>query len=152
MKVSGQLHAPAALHRERAASIHWTGGWVEGAEPVWTRWWTEKFPAPAGNLSRPASSLVAIPTELSRLFPCLRLDMAVRFKSLTEVKSTTGEYVHIQRSVWSLTALPLGSWVRIPLGAWMYVHVFNLLCCPAYVEDLRWADTPHPSTDYHGNV
>jgi hypothetical protein len=29
MKVSGQLHAPAALPpRERASGTHWIGGWV----------------------------------------------------------------------------------------------------------------------------
>jgi hypothetical protein len=28
MEVSGHLHAPAALPRERAPGTHWIGGWV----------------------------------------------------------------------------------------------------------------------------
>jgi hypothetical protein len=30
MEVSGQLHSPAALPRERAPGTHWIGGWVVG--------------------------------------------------------------------------------------------------------------------------
>jgi len=46
MEVSGQLHAPAALHprKEPLVSIGWELG--RALEPVWTRWWREKFPAP----------------------------------------------------------------------------------------------------------
>jgi hypothetical protein len=49
MEVSGQLYAPAALPAgDRAPGTHWIGGSV-GPEPVWTRWWRKKFPAPAGT-------------------------------------------------------------------------------------------------------
>jgi hypothetical protein len=69
--VSGQLHAPVALPpgKEPLVSIGQEAGWTP--EPFWTRWWREKFPAPAGNrtleprLASPKPS--AIPTELSRL-------------------------------------------------------------------------------------
>jgi len=46
MKVSGQFHAPAALppEKEPLVPIGCEAGWA--AEPVWTRWWREKFPAP----------------------------------------------------------------------------------------------------------
>jgi hypothetical protein len=33
---------------ERASGAHWIGGWV-GPEPVWTQWWRENFPTPAGT-------------------------------------------------------------------------------------------------------
>jgi hypothetical protein len=34
--------------RERVPSTHWIeAGWAP--QPFWTRWWREKFPAPAGN-------------------------------------------------------------------------------------------------------
>jgi len=36
------------IPRERATGTHWIGGgWAP--EPFWTRWWGEKFSAPAGN-------------------------------------------------------------------------------------------------------
>jgi len=41
MVVSGQLHGPAAL----------PAGWAP--EPVWTRWWEEKFLAPTGTRTPP---------------------------------------------------------------------------------------------------
>jgi hypothetical protein len=46
MEVSGQLHAPAALSSGKGAMvpIGQEAGWAP--EPVWTRWWREKFPAP----------------------------------------------------------------------------------------------------------
>jgi hypothetical protein len=44
MEVSGQPHAPAALP---PVPIREEAEWAP--EPVWTRWWREKFPAPAGN-------------------------------------------------------------------------------------------------------
>jgi hypothetical protein len=49
MEVSGQLHATAALlpGEENLVSIRQEAGWVP--EPVWTRWWREKFPAVAGT-------------------------------------------------------------------------------------------------------
>jgi hypothetical protein len=49
MEVSGQLHAPAALlpEEEPPVPIGYEAGWAP--EPIWTRWWREKFPAPAGN-------------------------------------------------------------------------------------------------------
>jgi hypothetical protein len=34
--------------RERAPGTHWIWGWV-GPRTGWARWWTEKFPAPAGT-------------------------------------------------------------------------------------------------------
>jgi hypothetical protein len=57
MQVSGQLHALATLPPgERAPGTPRKGGWV-GPEPFWTRWWREKFPAPAGNRTlEPGSS------------------------------------------------------------------------------------------------
>jgi len=50
MKVSGQLHAPAALlpEKEPPVSIVREAEWAP--EPVRKRWWREKFPAPAGRL------------------------------------------------------------------------------------------------------
>jgi hypothetical protein len=58
MEVSGQLHAPAALPpgQEPLVPIGQEAGWAP--EPFWTRWWKEKFPAPAGNRTlepRPSS-------------------------------------------------------------------------------------------------
>jgi hypothetical protein len=49
MELSGQLLAPAALspEKEPLVPIGWEAGWAP--EPVWTRWWREKFPAPAGS-------------------------------------------------------------------------------------------------------
>jgi hypothetical protein len=49
MEVSGQLHAPAALPpgKNSLVPIGQEAGWAP--EPFWTRWWREKFPAPAGN-------------------------------------------------------------------------------------------------------
>jgi hypothetical protein len=49
MEMSGQFHAPAALPPGKEPRIHvgYEAGWVP--EPFWTRWWREKFPAPAGN-------------------------------------------------------------------------------------------------------
>jgi hypothetical protein len=49
MEVSGQLYNPAALHtgKEPLVPIGWEAGW--DPESFWTRWWREKFPAPAGN-------------------------------------------------------------------------------------------------------
>jgi hypothetical protein len=48
MEVSGQIHDPATLppRKEPLVPIGWEAGWV--LEPVWTRWWREKFPASAG--------------------------------------------------------------------------------------------------------
>jgi hypothetical protein len=45
----GQLHVPAVLppEKEPLVSIGEEAGWIP--EPVWTRWWREKFPAPAGT-------------------------------------------------------------------------------------------------------
>jgi len=49
MEVSGQLHAQAALllGKEPLVPIGQEVGWAP--EPFWTRWWREKFPAPAGT-------------------------------------------------------------------------------------------------------
>jgi hypothetical protein len=49
MEVSSQLHAPAALPpgTELPVPIEYEAGWAP--EPVWTRWWREKFPVPAGS-------------------------------------------------------------------------------------------------------
>jgi hypothetical protein len=48
MDVSGQLHAPDTLppRKEPLLPIGQEAGWAQ--EPVWMRWWREKFPAPAG--------------------------------------------------------------------------------------------------------
>jgi hypothetical protein len=68
MEVSGQLQAPAALPpgKEPPVPFGEEAGWAP--EPVWTQWWREKFPAPAGNWApviRSSSPLpVAVPTEL----------------------------------------------------------------------------------------
>jgi hypothetical protein len=47
--VSSQLHAPAALLPENdpLVLIGQEAGW--DPEPVWTRWWSEKFPASTGT-------------------------------------------------------------------------------------------------------
>jgi hypothetical protein len=43
MKVSGQLHAPAALPLEKVSLLP-IGQEAEWApEPVWTQWWIEKY-------------------------------------------------------------------------------------------------------------
>jgi len=49
METSGKLHAPTALTsgKESLVPIGQSAGW--SSEPVWTRWWREKFPAPAGT-------------------------------------------------------------------------------------------------------
>jgi len=51
--VSGQFHATVALPpgKEARVPIGWEAGW--GPEPVGTRWWTEKLPAPARNRTSP---------------------------------------------------------------------------------------------------
>jgi len=47
MKVSGQLHAPTALVPGKQPSIPSGYEAVWAAEPVWTWWQREKFPASA---------------------------------------------------------------------------------------------------------
>jgi hypothetical protein len=58
MEVSGQLHTLVALTpgKEPLVPIGQEAVWVP--EPVWTLWWREKFPTPAGTrtLDHPASS------------------------------------------------------------------------------------------------
>jgi hypothetical protein len=46
MEMSGQLHSPAALFpgKESMVPIGQEAGWTP--EPVWTRWWREKFSVP----------------------------------------------------------------------------------------------------------
>jgi hypothetical protein len=58
MEMSGQLHAPVALPpgKEHLLPIRQGAGWAP--EPFWTRWFLEKFPAPAGNRT-PIVHLVA---------------------------------------------------------------------------------------------
>jgi hypothetical protein len=48
MEVSGQLNAPAALlpGKQPLVPIGYYARWAP--EPVWTRWWREKFSAPSG--------------------------------------------------------------------------------------------------------
>jgi hypothetical protein len=48
MEVSGQLHGPAALPAGKEPLVHigYEPEWIP--EPIWTRWWREKFPSPAG--------------------------------------------------------------------------------------------------------
>jgi hypothetical protein len=70
MEVSGQLHAPAALPpgKKPLVPIGYEAGWAP--EPFRTWWWI-KFPAPQGiepeTPDRRSRSLIAIPTEISRL-------------------------------------------------------------------------------------
>jgi len=49
MEVSGQLHASAALlpGKESLVPIGWEAWWAP--QPVWTRWWREKFQPPTGT-------------------------------------------------------------------------------------------------------
>jgi hypothetical protein len=49
MEVGGQVHAQAALPpgKEPQVPIRQEAWWA--TEPVWTRWWGEKFPAPTGS-------------------------------------------------------------------------------------------------------
>jgi hypothetical protein len=49
MEVSGQLHAPAALPsgKEPLLPTEYEAGWAP--QPVWTRWWRQKFPTPSGS-------------------------------------------------------------------------------------------------------
>jgi hypothetical protein len=48
MEMNCQLHAPSALPlgKKSLVPIEQESGWAP--EPVWTRWWREKVPAPAG--------------------------------------------------------------------------------------------------------
>jgi len=48
MNVSGRLHAPPSLPpvKEPLIPIGHEAGWT--SEPLRTRWWREKFPAPVG--------------------------------------------------------------------------------------------------------
>jgi len=61
MKVSGQLHAPAALPPGKSAGTHYFGGWL-APKPVRTFRRREKGLAAVGirALDRPACSAVAI--------------------------------------------------------------------------------------------
>jgi hypothetical protein len=45
----------------------------------------------------------------------------------------------------------LESWVRIPLEAEMCICFFSVLCCPVWVEVLRWAD-PLPKDFYKMSI
>jgi hypothetical protein len=58
MEVNGQLHAPAALPagKEPLVPIGQEAGWAP--EPVWTRWWREKFPVPAETRTPDHPSLI----------------------------------------------------------------------------------------------
>jgi hypothetical protein len=46
--VIGFMFWPLYSPGGRAPGTHYIGGWV-GPEPVWTPWWRQKFPAPAGT-------------------------------------------------------------------------------------------------------
>jgi hypothetical protein len=63
MEVSGQLHATKALPpgKEPLIPIGQEAWW--DPEPVWRRWWREKFPAP---IIQPVAQRYT--TELSQLF------------------------------------------------------------------------------------
>jgi hypothetical protein len=68
MKVSGQLHAPAALSpRERAPGTHWIGGWV-GPRAVLDAVVKRKIHTPTGTRNidhKPVAQRYT--TELSQL-------------------------------------------------------------------------------------
>jgi hypothetical protein len=51
MKMSGQLHTPAALLPKKETVVHIgrEAGWAP--EPVWTRWWGERIPVHCGELN-----------------------------------------------------------------------------------------------------
>jgi hypothetical protein len=88
MEVSGQFHAPTALPPREKPLVPTAqeAGWAP--EPVWTRWWREKFSAPAGTRTpaHPASSLAlyhwAIPapddnikTDIKYGFKCVDCEL-----------------------------------------------------------------------------
>jgi hypothetical protein len=66
MEVIGQLHDPATLPsgKEPLVPIAYKALWA--SEPVWMRWWREKFPTPAATRT-PTNQHVAqrYTTELS---------------------------------------------------------------------------------------
>jgi hypothetical protein len=58
MEVCGELHAPAALPRERASGTHWIGGWV-GPRTVLDVVVNRKIPSPPPpRESNPRSPIV----------------------------------------------------------------------------------------------
>jgi hypothetical protein len=68
-----ELHVPVTLQPgERAPGIHWIVGWG-GAQSRSGRDGEKQPPPETQNPYRPARSLVAMPTELSRLFKNLVL-------------------------------------------------------------------------------
>jgi hypothetical protein len=89
MEVSGQLHSLAALlpGKETLVPIGWEAGWA--SEPVWTRWWREKFPASARTrtpdhpgrgpalyhwaIPAPIASTVDVSTRLFGFWPTILL-------------------------------------------------------------------------------
>jgi len=68
--VSGQIHDPAALPRERAHGTHWVEDWVGDRDGLDAMRKT-KIPSPhrEENRRRPARSLVTTVTELPQLLP-----------------------------------------------------------------------------------
>jgi len=65
MKVSCQLHVPAALFQGRTPSTHWIGGWVDPRNSLEAEAKRKKIPCPfrESNSGRPACSLVTILTD-----------------------------------------------------------------------------------------
>jgi hypothetical protein len=75
MEMSGELHAPASLPpgMQPPVPIVWEAG--RASEPVWTLW--EQFLVFTANRTPTPrlSSLVAIPTELSRLVKKVNMEI-----------------------------------------------------------------------------
>jgi hypothetical protein len=67
MDMSGQLHASAALLPEKEPLVPVGYDAACAPEPVWTRWWREKFQAPTGTRTSNHQPLAQrYTTELSR--------------------------------------------------------------------------------------
>jgi len=78
MEVSGQLHAPAALHpRKEASRTHWIGGWV-GPRAILDAAVKRKFPSPRENGNLEPRTLRLYETNLTNLYQ-LKLGMQMDY-------------------------------------------------------------------------
>jgi hypothetical protein len=108
MKVSGRAQAPAVLPHGNSRGTHWLGTGC-ALEPVWMIWRRENLLFQPGIkprfLARPSRSLVAISTELCRLFvfpqPLIlpRKTQTFRFKQSAHQPHTTTWRVLMLRMV-----------------------------------------------------
>jgi hypothetical protein len=92
MELSGQLHAPAALPPGKDPLVP-TGKETSWApEPVWTWWWKDKFPAPAGiwTPNQPTNPLAStIPLNYPDSFHWL-----CHSKVSIQIRRHVGHFIH----------------------------------------------------------